>query len=45
MAGIFQGSNGKRYLVVTMQNHKNIHQLTGTRIQNALLEWLDDRTS
>ena len=45
MAGIFQGSNGKRYLVVTMQNHKNIHQMTGTRIQNALLEWLDDQTS
>lgn len=45
MAGIFQGSNGKRYLVVTMQNHENIHQLTGTRIQNALLEWLDERSS
>ena len=45
MAGVFHGNNGKRYLVVTMQNHKNIHQLTGTRIQNALIEWLDDQTS
>jgi hypothetical protein len=31
--------------VVTLQNHKNIHQMTGTRIQNALLVWLDDQTS
>ena len=41
MAGVFQTSNGKRYLVISMQNHKDIHKLTGTRIQDELLQWLD----
>lgn len=44
MAGIFQGENGKRYVIICLQNHHNIHKLTGTRIQNALLEWLDENS-
>jgi D-alanyl-D-alanine carboxypeptidase/D-alanyl-D-alanine-endopeptidase (penicillin-binding protein 4) len=41
MAGVFQSKTGKRYIVLSLQNHPNIHQLTGTKIQDALLEWLD----
>ena len=41
MAGVFQSKTGKRYIVLSLQNHPNIHQSTGTKIQDALLEWLD----
>ena len=41
MAGVFQTRAGKRYLVISMQNHQDIHKVTGTRIQDALLQWLD----
>lgn len=43
MAGVFQTANGKRYLVISMQNHQDIHKVTGTRIQDALLQWLDQQ--
>jgi len=41
MAGVFHSKNGKRYIVISLQNHTDIHKLTGTKIQDALLEWLD----
>lgn len=41
MAGFFHSANGKRYVVISLQNHKNIHKTIGTEIQNALLQWLD----
>jgi len=41
MAGVFHSVNGKRYIVISLQNHTDIHKLTGTRIQDALLQWLD----
>ncbi|MCW8963768.1 MAG: D-alanyl-D-alanine carboxypeptidase, partial [Gammaproteobacteria bacterium] len=42
MAGVFHSATGKRYIVISLQNHKDIHKLTGTRIQDALLKWLDE---
>ena len=41
MAGMFHTASGKRYIVISLQNHQDIHKLTGTRIQDALLQWLD----
>lgn len=41
MAGVFHSDSGKRYIVISLQNHTDIHKLTGTRIQDALLQWLD----
>ncbi len=40
-AGFYHADNGRRYIFITLQNHKNIHKLTGTRIQDALIKWLD----
>jgi D-alanyl-D-alanine carboxypeptidase/D-alanyl-D-alanine-endopeptidase (penicillin-binding protein 4) len=42
MAGVFHTASGKRYIVISLQNHQDIHKLTGTRIQDSLLQWLDD---
>jgi len=42
MAGVFHSTTGKRYIVISLQNHKDIHKLTGTRIQDTLLKWLDE---
>ena len=42
MAGVFHTAAGKRYIVISLQNHQDIHKLTGTRIQDALLQWLDN---
>jgi D-alanyl-D-alanine carboxypeptidase/D-alanyl-D-alanine-endopeptidase (penicillin-binding protein 4) len=43
MAGVFHGNNGKRYIVISLHNHPDIHNGQGTMIQNELLEWLDTR--
>lgn len=43
IAGYFQAHSGKRYLVVMMQNHKDIHRGPGEEVQTALLKWLYDR--
>ena len=42
MAGIFQSKAGKRYIVISLHNYPDIHKLTGTKIQDALLKWLDN---
>lgn len=41
MAGFYRGNNGKRYIVIALHNHRNIHQATGTQVQDALIRWLD----
>lgn len=43
MGGYMLNKNGRTFVVVVLQNHRNIHHQTGTRIQDALLEWLFDR--
>ncbi|SVB23281.1 uncharacterized protein METZ01_LOCUS176135 [marine metagenome] len=43
MAGYFQSRFGKRYIVVTMLNHTDIHRGPGKEVQEMLLRWLYDR--
>jgi D-alanyl-D-alanine carboxypeptidase/D-alanyl-D-alanine-endopeptidase (penicillin-binding protein 4) len=43
MGGYMLNSNGRTFVVVVLQNDRNIHHQTGTRIQDALIEWLFDR--
>ncbi len=43
IAGFYHGNNGKRYIFIALQNHEDIHKLTGTKIQDALIKWLDSR--
>lgn len=42
-AGYLQAKDGKRYVVATLQNHKDIHRGPGKEVQEALLRWLYDR--
>ena len=39
-AGYLLSTSGRRYVVVMLHNHENVHLGTGTRVQDALLEWL-----
>ena len=39
-AGYLQAKSGKRYIVVTLQNHNDIHRGPGQEVQEALLRWL-----
>ena len=39
-AGYLQAKSGKRYIVVTLQNHTDIHRGPGQEVQEALLRWL-----
>jgi len=43
VAGYFQGQSGKRYIVVTLLNHTDIHRGPGEEVQEMLLRWLYDR--
>ncbi len=43
IAGFYHGDNGKRYIIIALHNHENIHKLTGTRIQDELIKWIDSR--
>ena len=43
MGGYMLNRNGRTFVIVVMQNHRNIHHQTGTQVQDALLEWLFDR--
>lgn len=43
LGGYMLNRNGRTFVVVVLQNHRNIHHQTGTRIQDALIEWLFDR--
>ena len=40
LAGYVHGMGGKRYLVVSLQNHPGVQRGAGTRVQNALLAWI-----
>ncbi len=42
-AGFFQARSGKRYIVVTLQNHPDIHRGPGEEVQEALLRWLYEK--
>ena len=40
IAGYVVSASGNRFVVVMLHNHKNVHQGSGTRVQDALLDWL-----
>ena len=42
VAGYFQSRSGKRYIVVTMLNHTDVHRGPGEEVQEMLLRWLND---
>jgi D-alanyl-D-alanine carboxypeptidase/D-alanyl-D-alanine-endopeptidase (penicillin-binding protein 4) len=43
MGGYMLNRNGRTFVVVLLQNYRNIHRGVGTRAQDALLEWVFDR--
>jgi D-alanyl-D-alanine carboxypeptidase/D-alanyl-D-alanine-endopeptidase (penicillin-binding protein 4) len=43
IAGYIQSRTGKRFLVVALQNHPNIHRGPGEEVQEALLKWLYEK--
>ncbi len=43
VAGFFQDRSGRRYIVVTMLNHTDVHRGPGEEVQEMLLRWLYDR--
>jgi D-alanyl-D-alanine carboxypeptidase/D-alanyl-D-alanine-endopeptidase (penicillin-binding protein 4) len=40
VAGYLQSRSGRRFAVVSMQNHKDVHRGPGEEVQQALLRWL-----
>ena len=40
IAGYLQARSGRRFAVVTMQNHEDIHRGPGKEVQEALLRWV-----
>ena len=42
LAGYMQSKSGRRFAVVAMQNHEDIHRGPGEEVQEALLRWLYD---
>ena len=42
IAGYMQSRSGRRFAVVAMQNHEDIHRGPGEEVQEALLRWLYD---
>ena len=43
IAGYIQSRSGRRFAVVVLQNHKDIHRGPGEEAQTALLRWLYDQ--
>ena len=43
IAGYLQARSGRRYAVVTLQNHEDIHRGPGQEIQEAVLRWVYNR--
>ena len=43
IAGYVLTESGRTFAVVVLHNEKNVHRGTGTRVQNALLEWLHEQ--
>jgi len=42
-AGYLQARSGNRYIVVTLQNHTDVHRGPGEEVQEALLRWLYEK--
>jgi len=42
IAGYMQSRSGRRFAVVVLQNHTDIHRGPGEEIQEALLRWLHE---
>lgn len=42
IAGYLQSRSGRRFVVVMLQNHTDIHRGPGEEIQEALLRWLHE---
>ena len=40
IAGYLQARSGRRFAVVTMQNHEDIHRGPGQEVQDAVLRWV-----
>ncbi|MEX2497076.1 MAG: D-alanyl-D-alanine carboxypeptidase/D-alanyl-D-alanine-endopeptidase [Woeseia sp.] len=40
IAGYLQARSGERYIVVSMQNHRDVHRGSGQEVQEALMRWL-----
>ncbi len=40
IAGYLQARSGRRFTVVTMQNHEDVHRGPGQEVQEALLRWV-----
>ena len=40
IAGYLQARSGRRFLLVALQNHTDVHRGTGEEVQEALLRWL-----
>ncbi len=40
IAGYLQSASGRRFLVVVLQNHNEVHRGPGEEVQEALLRWL-----
>ncbi len=43
IAGYLQSRSGRRFAVVALQNHADIHRGPGEEVQEALLRWLYER--
>jgi D-alanyl-D-alanine carboxypeptidase/D-alanyl-D-alanine-endopeptidase (penicillin-binding protein 4) len=43
IAGYLQSRNGKRFIVVTLQNHDGVHRGPGEEVQEALLKWVYEK--
>ena len=43
IAGYLQARSGRRFTVVTLQNHEDIHRGPGREVQEALLRWVYER--
>ncbi len=43
IAGYLQSRSGRRYIVVALQNHTDVHRGSGEEVQEALLRWVYDR--
>jgi D-alanyl-D-alanine carboxypeptidase/D-alanyl-D-alanine-endopeptidase (penicillin-binding protein 4) len=42
IAGVVHGPSGRDYIVVMLQNFKGVHIGGGTRVQDAMLQWVAD---
>ncbi len=43
IAGYLQARSGRRFAVVALHNHEDIHRGPGEEVQEALLRWLDEQ--